>query len=345
MIFLDCDYNNGCHEDILKRFAETNDEYTGTYGFDRFSSRAKEKIREACADPLAEVFFLAGGTQTNSTVIDCMLERWQGVVAAETGHINVHEAGAVEYTGHKVFALPSEDGKISPDALGAFLQGWHSDETRDHMAEPALVYISFPTELGTLYPASELDRLYCICHSFGARLFVDGARLAYALEAEGNDIDLPFLASHCDAFYIGGTKCGALCGEAVVFPGGRAPEHFFTRIKQHGALLAKGRLVGLQFDTLFSDGLYSRIGRHADGLAVLIPALFEKYGIGRVLTPSRTNQQFLLVRKDAMEALKEKVAFEKWGPYDDEYDFCRFVTSWATKRQDIESLESVLRGI
>lgn len=345
MIYLDCDYNNGCHPAILERLRETNDIYTGTYGFDEFSASARDKIRSASGDPDAGVFFLAGGTQTNATVIDCLLKPWQGVVAARTGHISVHEAGAVEYTGHKVFELPSEDGKIQAGALKALLSEWHSDETRDHMAEPALVYISFPTELGTLYAARELEEIYDVCRAFGAGLFIDGARMAYGLAADGNDVSLPFLASHCDAFYIGGTKCGALCGEAVVFPRGNVPEKFFTRVKQHGALLAKGRLAGVQFDTLFTDGLYREIGRHADVLAVEIPRLFSKYSIGYAPTPSLTNQQFLLVRKDALEALAAEVSFEKWAPHDDEYDFCRFVTSWATKRQDLEKLEEILSKI
>ncbi len=349
MVFFDCDYNNGCHPAVLKRLGETNGEYTSTYGFDRFSDSAREKIRAAANDPDAGVFFLAGGTQANSTVIDSMLEPWQGVVSADTGHINVHEAGAVEYTGHKVFSLPSGEGenagKIIPKALEDFLAGWHSDETCDHMAEPALVYISFPTELGTIYKAAELKEIHDICHRFGARLFVDGARLAYGLASKESDVDLPFLASHCDAFYIGGTKCGALCGEAVVFPKGRVPAHFFTRVKQHGALLAKGRLIGVQFDALFTDGLYTEIGKHADGLAAKIPVLFEKYGVGKVFAPSPTNQQFILVRRDAMEALKKDVCFEKWAPAEGGYDLCRFVTSWATADCDMESLENILKAL
>ena len=353
MLYFDCDYNNGCHPKVLEALVSTNGEYSGTYGGDHFCAAAKNAIREACEDPDADVFFLAGGTQTNSTVIDCLLRPWQGVVAAPTGHIAVHEAGAVEYSGHKVFTLPgaspcASEGKMDPSELESLLKSFKDDPTRDHMAEPALVYISLPTELGGLYSAAELQLVFETAHRYGAPLFVDGARLAYALAAEGNDISLPFLAAHCDAFYIGGTKCGALCGEAVVFPRAGAPDHFFTRIKQHGALLAKGRLAGVQFGALFEDGLYKKTGREADRLASLIPGLFRKYGLGREDHPSRTNQQFILVRSDILAELSSKVAFEVWQetpPGAPGFALCRFVTSWATVQEDISELEKVLMAL
>ena len=344
MLRFDCDYNNGCHPEVLGRLVATNGEYSGTYGADAFSEGAKARIRAACGDPSAEVFFLAGGTQTNATVIDCLLQPWQGVVAAETGHIAVHEAGAVEYTGHKVITLPEHDGRIASAELEALMAAFRSDETNTHMAEPALVYISFPTEVGTLYPAKELAEIHGVCRKYGMKLFVDGARLAYGLEAAGNDVSLEYLAAHCDAFYIGGTKCGALCGEAVVFPRGGAPVRFFTRIKQHGALLAKGRVTGVQFDALFTGGLYSRIGRHADELAMRLQEVFRRHGIAAG-KPSATNQQFFILTDSLAEALGRHAAFEKWSPVAPGKALCRFVTSWATTEEDIDRLDEILETI
>jgi threonine aldolase len=341
MLHFDCDYNNGMHPALLKRLEETNGEYTATYGFDAFSDSAKDKIRKACGDPSAQIFFLAGGTQTNSTVIDSLLQPWQGVVAAESGHINVHEAGAVEFTGHKVIVLPEHEGKIAASELDALVAAFRADETCEHMVEPGLVYISFPSEVGTLYSAAELSAVYAVCKKHGLKLFVDGARLAYGLAAEGNDVSLEYLAAHCDAFYIGGTKCGAIMGEAVVFPRAGAPEHFFTRIKQHGALLAKGRLAGIQFDTLFTDGLYAQIGAHADALAMRLQQAFLAAGIA-LGKASFTNQQFFILSKAQKAALEKEVVFEKWCPVDSGHDLYRFVTSWATCAGDIMELEKIL---
>ena len=345
MLYFDCDYNNGMHPAILRRLGETNGAYTATYGYDVFSASAKDRIRQECGDPSADVFFLAGGTQTNSVVIDCLLKPWQGVVSAVTGHINVHEAGAIEYTGHKVFALPEHDGRISARELEELVSGIQGDETFEHMSDPALVYISFPSETGTLYTASELADIYSVCRKYGLKLFVDGARLGYGLAADGNDVTLKYLAEHCDAFYIGGTKVGAICGEAVVFPRGGAPEHFFTRIKQHGALLAKGRLVGLQFDTLFTDGLYMQIGRHADGLAMRLRDIFSRYGLSEPASSSRTNQQFFILEHGVIAALRKEVCFEKWAPADASHDMVRFVTSWATTPEDVDALEKLIRSL
>ncbi len=345
MLFFDCDYNNGMHPAILRRLAETNAAYTATYGYDSFSESARERIRKECGDPSAGVFFLAGGTQTNSVVIDCLLKPWQGVISAATGHINVHEAGAVEYTGHKVFALPGRDGKLCARELEEFVAGIQGDETFEHMSDPALVYISFPSEVGTLYSAAELADLHSVCRRYGLRLFVDGARLGYGLAAEGNDVSMQFLAEHCDAFYIGGTKVGAICGEAVVFPRGGTPEHFFTRIKQHGALLAKGRLAGVQFDTLFTEGLYMQIGRHADGLAMRLQEIFRSSGLSEPASSSTTNQQFFILEHRVIEALRKDVCFEKWAPVDGHHDMVRFVTSWATTSEDVDALEGIISKI
>jgi threonine aldolase len=344
MLHFDCDYNNGMHPALLKSLERTNSEYSAPYGFDVYSKSAKAKLREACGDPEADVFFLAGGTQTNSIAIASLLKPWQGVVSAESGHINVHEAGAVEYTGHKVISLPEHDGKLEPKELEDLLKAFHADDTREHMVEPGLVYISFPSELGTLYSAKELKDIYAICQKYGIKLFVDGARLAYGLAADGNDITLKYLAEHCDAFYIGGTKCGAICGEALVFPRKGAPERFFTRIKQHGALLAKGRLVALQFDALFTDGLYLQIGRHGNELAMRLQKAFSDAGIA-IGKPSSTNQQFIILSKQQKAALEKHAFFEKWCPIDENHYLCRFVTSWSTTTSDIDKLENILKAL
>ena len=251
MIHLESDYNNGAHEAVLRHFMESNAERTQSYGDDRFSEQARTLIRECCEAPDAQIWFLAGGTQTNATILDCVLQPYEGVLCAETAHINVHEAGAVEFTGHKVIPLPAHEGKLAAGELRAWLATYFADETAEHMVRPGMVYITFPTELGTLYSADELRALHEICWQYGLLLYVDGARLAYGLAAS-QDVTLPLLAKLADIFYIGGTKCGALCGEAVVFPHGDAPSHMLSRIKQHGALLAKSRVVGVQFEALFT---------------------------------------------------------------------------------------------
>ena len=253
MISFECDYNNGAHPRVLQHLVETNNEQTLTYGFDIYSERAKKKIQEACGTDEAQVFFLTGGTQTNATVIDGMLRSYEAVITVDTGHIAIHEAGAVEASGHKVIALQPHDGKLLAADLAAYMEWFVNDESRDHVAQPGMVYISFPTELGTLYTAQELEDIYRICRQYDLPLFIDGARMGYGLAASA-DVTLPWLARHCDVFYIGGTKVGALCGEAVVFSQMRAPRCFFTIVKRHGALLAKGRLTGVQFDALFEPG-------------------------------------------------------------------------------------------
>ena len=340
MVSFECDYNNGAHPEVLRRLVETNDEMTLTYGFDRFSDSAREKIRRACERPEAEIFFLTGGTQANATVIDSLTRSHEGVVCAETGHINVHEAGAVEASGHRVIALPAHEGKLTADELEHYLRVFKSDESRDHVAQPGMVYVTFPTEMGTLYLADELAAISDICRREHLPLFVDGARLAYGLAAS-TDITLPWLSNHCDAFYIGGTKCGALCGEAVVFPRGNAPRGFFSNVKRHGALNAKGRLCGVQFDALFTDGLYDRIGQHAIAMAMRLKVILAEAGLTSYMD-SPTNQQFVVMPNAMAERLKPLVDFTLWGPLDDEHMLCRFVTSWATTDSDLAYLREIL---
>lgn len=341
MLSFTCDYTRGAHPKILERLIETNMEQLPGYGNDRYCESAKEKIKKACGCPDAEIYFLAGGTQTNATVIDSVLQKYEGVISAQTGHINVHEAGAVEYTGHKVLTLPAREGKIRADELEELLKTFWDDGSREHMVFPGMVYLSHPTEYGTLYTKAELEAISLICRSYKIPLYLDGARLGYGLMSLQTDVTLPMIADLCDIFYIGGTKVGALCGEAVVFPHKNAPRHFLTLIKQHGALMAKGRLVGIQFDTLFTDDLYFRISRHAIEMAELLKKGFAKKGYSFFLD-SPTNQQFILLDNVKLEELQKKVDFEIWERPDEEHTVVRFATSWGTAAEDIEELMGYL---
>lgn len=341
MLSFESDYTEGAHEAILHRLMETNLEQTPGYGLDKYSESAKDRIREAFGIPEAKVFFLVGGTQTNSTVIASMLHDYQGVVAVETGHIGVHESGAVEFTGHKVLTLPHHDGKMTAEDLRAYLEAFYADGTYEHMVIPGMVYISFPTEFGTIYSKTELTALHRVCKDYSLPLFVDGARLGYGLMSEANDIDPKELPELCDVFYVGGTKVGALFGEAVVFTGGNAPAHFFTTIKQHGALMAKGRLLGLQFDTLFTDGLYFRIAAHADRIAALLKGIFLEKGY-KIYIDSPTNQQFFVMSRQKAKELHGKVRFEDWCPVDEDNIAVRFVTSWATTEENVLALKEII---
>lgn len=339
------DYNNGCLPEILPRLSETNDEKSSGYGFDPYTERAKDRIRKACDMTEAEVHFLVGGTQTNATAIDSLLQGCEGVLSVDTGHINVHESGAVEAFGHKVLVLPGiAGGKMAASQINDYMRKFLADETYPHMVQPGMVYITLPTELGALYSRKELADIYTVCQQYGLRLYVDGARLGYGLMAEGNDIDLPFLAHHCDAFYIGGTKVGALLGEALVYTNTRAPKYIFTIIKRHGALLAKGRVLGLQFDTLFTDGLYFRVSRHAIDMAQALRKVFAKHGLSLGID-SPTNQQFVILSKEQKQRLAEEIAFEIWEPLPDDHLLCRFVTCWATTEADIAALDEALAHI
>lgn len=337
------DYNNGCLPEILRRLSETNDEKSSGYGFDPYTERAKDRIRKACDMTEAEVHFLVGGTQTNATAIDSLLQGCEGVLSVDTGHINVHESGAVEAFGHKVLVLPGiAGGKMAVSQIDDYMRKFLADETYPHMVQPGMVYITLPTELGALYSRKELADIYTVCQQYGLRLYVDGARLGYGLMAEGNDIDLPFLAHHCDAFYIGGTKVGALLGEALVYTNTRAPKYIFTIIKRHGALLAKGRVLGLQFDTLFTDDLYFRVSRHAIDMAQALRRVFAKHGLSLGID-SPTNQQFVILSKEQKQRLAEEIAFEIWEPLPDDHLLCRFVTCWATTEADIAALDEALK--
>lgn len=337
------DYNNGCLPEILRRLSETNDEKSSGYGFDPYTERAKDRIRKACDMTEAEVHFLVGGTQTNATAIDSLLQGCEGVLSVDTGHINVHESGAVEAFGHKVLVLPGiAGGKMAVSQIDDYMRKFLADETYPHMVQPGMVYITLPTELGALYSRKELADIYTVCQQYGLRLYVDGARLGYGLMAEGNDIDLPFLAHHCDVFYIGGTKVGALLGEALVYTNTRAPKYIFTIIKRHGALLAKGRVLGLQFDTLFTDDLYFRVSRHAIDMAQALRKVFAKHGLSLGID-SPTNQQFVILSKEQKQRLAEEIAFEIWEPLPDDHLLCRFVTCWATTEADIAALDEALK--
>lgn len=334
------DYSQGAHEQILKRLSDINREPQAPYGSDQYCESAREKIRAACQSPQADVFFLEGGTQTNAVVINSLLRPFEGVLSADTGHIAVHEAGAIEHTGHKVLTLPHHEGKISAGQLKAYLTAFYRDETYDHMVIPGMVYLSHPTEYGTLYTRRELEDISAVCREYSLRLYLDGARLGCALASPKTDVTLPVIAQCCDAFYIGGTKVGALFGEAAVFPR-KAPAHFFTHVKQHGALLAKGWLLGLQFDTLFTDRLYWRIGEHAVEMAQKLVHIFEQKQYPFYLK-SPTNQQFVVLENSRMQTLAQKASFSVWAPQDENHTVVRFVTSWATRPEDVEALGQLL---
>ena len=344
MILFESDYTEGAHPAVIEALGRTNLEQLSGYGADMYTDRAAQKIREACRNPDAQVFFLTGGTQTNQLVIDSMLRGYEGVIAAKTGHISVHEAGAIEYSGHKVIELPGHDGKLCAREVRDHLAAFYGDPTHDHMPFPGMVYISFPTEYGTLYTKSELQALYGVCREYDVILFADGARLGYGLESDASELTLPEFASLCDVFYIGGTKVGALCGEALVFSNLPAPEHFITTVKQHGALLAKGRLTGVQFDALFTDGLYFKISRHAVEMANKLKDIFTASGC-RLFTGSPTNQQFFILADETIEELKKRVGFEYWEKYDDAHSVVRFVTSWATTDEQLDYLKAALEEV
>ena len=339
------DYSEGAHEKILQRLLETNMEKLSGYGTDQYCESAKQKIREVCECPEADIYFLVGGTQTNATVIDAILSQYEGVVAANTGHISTHEAGAIEASAHKVLAIPHKNGKITAKAVKQYFADFYADGNHEHMVFPGMVYISHPTEYGTLYSKKELEELSIVCHEYDAPLYLDGARLGYGLVSEENDVTLADIASLCDAFYIGGTKVGALCGEAVVFGEKKnVPAHFITRIKQQGALLAKGRLLGIQFDVLFTDGLYERLGRHAVEMAAALKKGLKQRGY-TFFRESPTNQQFVLLENDRMEQIEKEVSVSFWERYDEDHTVVRFATSWATREADLEHLWEILDRI
>ncbi|MBQ7810340.1 MAG: aminotransferase class I/II-fold pyridoxal phosphate-dependent enzyme [Clostridia bacterium] len=341
MFSFESDYTEGAHPLILDALVRTNFEQLSGYGFDKYSDSAKEKIKKACGLEDAQVFLLAGGTQTNQIVVDTMLQPYEGAVSTTTGHIEGHEAGAVEFTGHKVLTVPHHLGKMKADDLKNLLETFYADDNHDHMVFPGMVYISHPSEYGTLYTLDELTAISDICRKYEIPLFLDGARLGYGLMSSGTDVTLKDIARLCDVFYIGGTKVGALCGEAVVFTHNNAPKHFFTSIKQHGALLAKGRLLGVQFDTLFTDDLYFKIAKNAIDKADRMRKAFVEKGY-KIFIETVTNQIFIVLENSKMQELKKSVSFGFWEKYDDNHTVVRFASSWATTDEAVDKLIELL---
>ncbi|HGC7635601.1 TPA: low specificity L-threonine aldolase [Streptococcus agalactiae] len=341
MLHFENDYNKGAHPELLNALIETNDQGLSGYGTDSYCQQAADKIREVCSCPQAEVEFLVGGTQTNQVVISSMLASYEGVIAAETGHVSSHESGAIEFSGHKVLTLPSHNGKLLASEVATYIETFYADGNYQHMVFPGMVYISHPTEYGTLYSKAELEELSKICKHYQIPLFIDGARLGYGLAAKDTDVDFPTIAALSDVFYIGGTKMGALAGEAVVFTKKNRPKQFTTIVKQHGALLAKGRLLGLAFDRFFTDDLYLKIGKHAIDLAEELKIILEEKGYSFYLK-SPTNQQFVIVENTKLADLAKNVAYSFWEKYDDHHTVIRLATSWSTSREDVTALRNVL---
>ncbi len=341
MLSFQCDYAEGALEEILEKLVATNRESSPGYGADEYSSRAKKKIKAACACPQGDVYFVTGGTEANQVVISSMLAPYEGVLSAETGHINVHESGAIEATGHKVLALPHSDGKVAAADVKAYLERFYGDETYEHMVFPGMVYISHPTEYGTLYSLAELEALSTVCRDANIPLYMDGARLGYGVMSSGTDVTMADVARLCDVFYIGGTKVGALFGEAIVFTQNNTPKHFMTLIKQRSALLAKGRMLGIQFDVLFTDDLYFKASRHAIQMADKLRSALREKGY-EFFIDSPTNQLFVVMENDKLDALKKSVNVSTWEKKDENHTVVRFVTSWATEEAAIEQLKALL---
>ena len=344
MIYFNNDYSEGCHQKVLEKLMQTNLVQTPGYGTDDYCAYAANLIREQCGNENLDVHFLVGGTQANLTVIDAALRPHQGALCAVSGHINVHETGAVEATGHKVLSVPSADGKITAQQVYDVVNAHRADPDQEHTVQPKLVYISHPTELGTLYTLQELTDLSRTCRAMGLYLYMDGARLGYGLAASGNDVTMADIAQLCDVFYIGGTKVGALFGEAVVFSNHIISEDFRYMIKQHGGMLAKGRLLGVQFAALLEDNLYTAMGAHADGLADQIRAVLKDLNLP-LLVPGVTNQIFPILPDAVIEQLCQNFAFVVMDQIDDAHHAVRFCTSWATKPENVQALCDALRQL
>lgn len=341
MISFENDYSEGAHEKLLNALIETNMLQESGYGVDRFSKQAIEKIKEVIQCPEASIRFLVGGTQTNQIVINTMLENYQGVIAADSGHISTHEAGAIEFSRHKVLALEGIEGKLDAQQVDQYINRFYEDANHEHMVFPGMVYISYPTEYGTLYTREELEGLSRVCRKHQIPLYLDGARLGYGLMSDASDLTIADIARLCDVFYIGGTKIGALCGEAVVFTQNNEPKHFTAMIKQHGALLAKGRLLGVQFLTLFTDDLYFEISDHAIKMANKLKKILIDKGY-RLYIDSPTNQQFFIIDNKKVAELQRKVKLSFWESYDESHQIIRFVTSWATEESHIQELSMLV---
>lgn len=337
MIYFDSDYMVGAHPTVLERLVATNALHTVGYGRDQFTADAKNIILEACGLSHGDVFLLEGGTQANAVVIDRLLDHNDGVIATDTAHINVHEAGAIESNGHKILTLPNHDGKLSAEDIKNYIADFYRDDTHHYMVSPGMVYVSYPTELGTIYSRKELEDIQSVCKEYDIPLYLDGARMAYGLAAPEADMSLKDIASICDVFYIGGTKCGALFGEAVVTKRPELLPRFVSLIKLHGATLAKGRLLGVQFATLFTDGLYEKIGKHAVDMAMKLKDGFRAKGYPLYID-SPTNQQFFILPNEKIDSLRTIASFELWGPRGNSHTPVRFVTDWATTETDIDTL-------
>lgn len=344
MIYFNSDYLEGAHSAIMERMMETNMMQTVGYSCDEICDSARAKVRAACNAPEADVHFLVGGTQTNTTVIAALLRPWQGVVSAASGHINCHETGAIESTGHKVIALPTPDGKLTAKQVKDYVEWQKNDESEEHIVQPGMVYISHPTETGMLYSKAELTDIFNTCRAYGLPLYIDGARLGYGLTADGTDLTLPEIAQLCDVFYIGGTKVGALFGEAVVIMNEKYKKDFRFMIKQRGGMLAKGRLLGIQFDTLFTDDLYTKIARNANDMAYQIRDIFVSNGYP-LLFDSPTNQQYPIISDEELAILGKDFGYEYWERVDDTHSGVRFCGSWATTQEQVDALREAVNAL
>ena len=341
MLSFSSDYIAGAHPDVLQKLIDTNLESLAGYGNDIYTQKACEKIIKEIDKEDAQVYLLTGGTQTNQIVIDTMLADYEGVLSATTGHVNVHEAGAIEFSGHKVLTLPTEDGKIKAQDIRDYIEIFYKDGSYDHMVFPGMVYISYPTELGTLHTKTALEDIYGVCKDYEIPFFIDGARLAYGLMSPECDLNIKDLARLCDVFYIGGTKCGSLAGEAVVFTHNNQPKRFNTLVKQRGAMIAKGRLLGIEFDALFTDNLYYEIGKTGIEQAEKLKEILEKKGY-EFFMKTPTNQQFIVIENSKMEELAKKVDFAFTQTLDANHTVIRFCTSWSTTDEDLTLLEECL---
>ncbi len=344
MLRFECDYAEGAHPRILEALLKTNRDQTPGYGLDPFCESARRIIGMACGNSKMDIHFIAGGTQANATVIASILRPHQAVICAETGHIAGHESGAIEATGHKVITLPTEDGKITAKQVRQVVMEHWNDPTHEHMPQPAMVYISHPTETGLIYTKQELTELSNACRERRIPLYLDGARLGYALAAEGNDVFMADLAKLCDVFYIGGTKVGAMFGEAVCIVNDKYKDDFRYHIKQHGGLMAKGRFLGIQFETLFRDGLYLEISKNAVEQAMRIKEAFKNTGC-EFLYDSPTNQQFPILNRMVYNELSKLYTFSTWEKLPNERYAVRFCTSWATKDEYVDTLISDIKRI
>lgn len=344
MIYFNSDYLEGAHSAIMERMMETNMMQTVGYSCDEICDSARAKVRAACNAPEADVHFLVGGTQTNTTVIAALLRPWQGVVSAVSGHINCHETGAIESTGHKVIALPTPDGKLTAKQVKDYVEWQKNDESEEHIVQPGMVYISHPTETGMLYSKAELTEIFNTCREYGLPLYIDGARLGYGLTADGTDLTLPEIARLCDVFYIGGTKVGALFGEAVVIMNEKYKKDFRFMIKQRGGMLAKGRLLGIQFDTLFTDDLYTKIARNANDMAYQIRDIFVSNGYP-LLFDSPTNQQYPIISDEELAILGKNFGYEYWERVDETHSGVRFCGSWATTQEQVDALREAVNAL